>query len=200
MDLTVPPYSQARFQRIKDEVSDILKKIGYRIEAVPFVPISGWNKDNMVEESVNMPWYVGWSVEREEDGRRVKFKTLKDALNITKPAEQSVSKALRIPLQDVCTISDTGIVVPWGKIATGKLRASYSIRFAPSNIEAQVMSVESHYQKIVEAVPGDNIGFAVKFKDSNVTVDSLKRGYVCGTKGKDPPKEAKSFLAQVSLC
>jgi len=40
MDSTEPPYSEARFEEIKKEVSGFIKKVGYNPVAVPFVPIS----------------------------------------------------------------------------------------------------------------------------------------------------------------
>ena len=60
MDSTEPPYSQARFEEIKKEVSSYIKKIGYNPETVAFVPISGWHGDNMLEPSENMGWFKGW--------------------------------------------------------------------------------------------------------------------------------------------
>merc|ERR1739847_247350 len=66
MDSTEPPYSQARFEEISKEVSGFIKKVGYNPAAVPFVPISGWHGDNMIQASKNMSWYKGWSVERKE--------------------------------------------------------------------------------------------------------------------------------------
>merc|ERR1711881_766465 len=60
MDSTEPPYSEARFEEIKKEVSGFIKKVGYNPVAVPFVPISGWHGDNMFETSTNMSWFKGW--------------------------------------------------------------------------------------------------------------------------------------------
>lgn len=51
IDSTEPPYSQARFEEIKKEVSAYVKKVGYNPKAVVFVPISGWHGDNMLEPS-----------------------------------------------------------------------------------------------------------------------------------------------------
>ena len=56
MDSTEPPYSQARFEEIQKEVQGFIKKVGYNPAAVPFVPISGWHGDNMLETSKNMSW------------------------------------------------------------------------------------------------------------------------------------------------
>uniref|UniRef100_A0A8C8ZKQ1 Tr-type G domain-containing protein n=1 Tax=Prolemur simus TaxID=1328070 RepID=A0A8C8ZKQ1_PROSS len=62
MDSTEPPYSQKRYEEIVKEVSTYIKKIGYNPDTVAFVPISGWNGDNMLEPSANMPWFKGWKV------------------------------------------------------------------------------------------------------------------------------------------
>lgn len=44
-------YSESRFNEIVKEVTGFLKKIGYNPKTVPFVPISGWQGDNMLEPS-----------------------------------------------------------------------------------------------------------------------------------------------------
>lgn len=54
MDSTEPPYSRDRFEEIKKEVTTYIKKIGYNPATVAFVPISGWNGDNMLEPSANV--------------------------------------------------------------------------------------------------------------------------------------------------
>ena len=57
---------QARYEEIVKEVSSYIKKIGYNPSAVPFVAISGWHGDNMLEVSEKMSWWKGWKVERKE--------------------------------------------------------------------------------------------------------------------------------------
>jgi elongation factor 1-alpha len=59
MDEKTVDYSQSRFEEIKKELSGFLKKVGYDPKAIPFVPISGWSGDNLLEKSPNMPWYEG---------------------------------------------------------------------------------------------------------------------------------------------
>lgn len=54
MDSTEPNYSQKRYEEIVKEVSTYIKKIGYNPDTVAFVPISGWNGDNMLEPSPNV--------------------------------------------------------------------------------------------------------------------------------------------------
>jgi hypothetical protein len=55
MDTTEPPFSEARYTEVMNEVSNFIKKIGYNPKTVAFVPISGFNGDNMLEPSANMP-------------------------------------------------------------------------------------------------------------------------------------------------
>lgn len=54
MDSTEPTYSQAHYEEIVKEVSIYIKKIGYKPDAVAFVPISGYKGDNMLEPSPNV--------------------------------------------------------------------------------------------------------------------------------------------------
>merc|ERR1711937_814049 len=55
-------FSKDRFKEIKDEVSKMLTKIGFKIKKIPFIPISGYKGDNLTTPSSNMPWYKGFEV------------------------------------------------------------------------------------------------------------------------------------------
>jgi len=90
MDEKSVNYSEARFTEIKNETSNFIKKIGYNPEKVNFVPISGWNGDNMLEKSPNLSWYKG--------------PTLLEALDLIEEPKRPTEKPLRIPLQDVYKI------------------------------------------------------------------------------------------------
>ena len=108
MDSTEPPYSQARFEEIQKEVSGFIKKVGYNPVAVPFVPISGWHGDNMLQTSSNMSWYKGWNVEHKEG--KASGTTLLEALDAIIPPTRPTDKPLKWPLQDVCGVGDTGLM------------------------------------------------------------------------------------------
>jgi elongation factor 1-alpha len=171
-------WSEARFNEIKNEVSSFIKKIGYNPETVPFVPISGWLGDNMLEKSANLPWYKG--------------PTLLEALDALKEPKRPLDKPLRIPLQDVYKIGGIG-TVPVGRVETGILKPGMVVTFAPANVTTEVKSIEMHHEALEQATPGDNVGFNVK----NVSVKDIRRGFVCGDSKNDPPAEAESFEAQV---
>merc|ERR1712165_103495 len=195
MDSTEPPYSQARFEEIKKEVTSYIKKIGYNPDTVAFVPISGWHGDNMLEPSTNMNWFKGWSKKgstKETKDKTFTGTTILSALDHIAPPERPSDKALRLPLQDVYKIGGIG-TVPVGRVETGVIKAGMVVKFAPSNVTTEVKSVEMHHAQIPEGVPGDNVGFNVK----NVSVKDIRRGNVCSDSKNDPAAESKSFNAQV---
>lgn len=157
-----------------------MKKVGYNPATIPFIPISGWHGDNMLEPSANLGWYKG--------------PTLIDALNNIIPPKRPSDKPLRLPLQDVYKIGGIG-TVPVGRVETGVLRPNMNVTFAPVMICTDVKSVEMHHESLLEAGPGDNVGFNVK----SVAVKEIKRGFVCSDSKNDPAGECLNFLAQVII-
>ena len=184
-------YSEERFNEIKKEVSSYIKKVGYSLESVAFVPISGWHGDNMLEPTTNMPWFKGWEIQR-KSGAKVTGMTLVEALDAIEPPARPTDKPLRVPLQDVYKIKGVG-TVPVGRVETGILKPNMVVSFAPTNVTTEVRSVEMHHEVVPEAIPGDNIGFNV----TGVSVKDVRRGYVVSDAKNNPAKEAVSFTAQV---
>ncbi|TEA25665.1 hypothetical protein DBR06_SOUSAS2510086 [Sousa chinensis] len=192
MDSTEPPYSQKRYEEIVKEVSTYIKKVGYNPDTVAFVPISGWNGENMLEPSANVPWFKGWRVTR-KDGN-ASGTTLLEALDCILPPTRPTDRPLRLPLQDVYKIGGIG-TVPVGRVETGVLKPGMVVTFAPVNVTTEVKSVEMHHEALSEALPGDNVGFNVK----NVSVKDVHRGNAAGDSKNDPPMEAAGFTAQVII-
>lgn len=190
IDITDPPYSEKRFLEIKKEVEAYIKKVGYQPKAVAFVPISGFNGDNMTEPSEKMPWYKGWATERKD--AKGAGKTLFEAMDNIAPPDRPTEKPLRLPLQDVYKIGGIG-TVPVGRVETGTIKSGMVVAFAPGGVTTEVKSVEMHHEALEAGMPGDNVGFNVK----NVSVKDIKRGMVCGDSKNDPPKQANNFKAQV---
>jgi elongation factor 1-alpha len=84
MDEKSVQFSEQRYEEVKSEASAFLKKIGYKAEEVPFIPISGWGGDNMITKSDKMPWWKG--------------PTLIDALDSLQEPKRPADKPLRIPI------------------------------------------------------------------------------------------------------
>jgi len=193
MDSTEPPFSEARYKEIQKEVSTYIKKIGYNPDCVPFVPISGWHGDNMLEASDKMKWFKEWSVVK-ADKKTYSGCTLLEALDNVDVPKRPSDRPLRLPLQDVYKIGGIG-TVPVGRVETGIIKPGMVVTFAPVNLTTEVKSVEMHHTALEEAGPGDNVGFNIK----NVSVKDIRRGNVAGDSKNDPPKETEEFRAQVII-
>lgn len=121
MDEKTVNFSEDRYNEIKTETSSFLKRIGYNPENINFIPISGFNGDNMMEKSTNTPWYKG--------------PILIEALDLITPPKRPTDKPLRLPLQDVYKIGGIG-TVPVGRVETGVLKPGMTVYFAPSNMSS----------------------------------------------------------------
>jgi len=180
MDDKSVKYNKDRYQEIVNEMKKFLKTVGFKPKKIPFIPISGWVGDNMLEPSKNMPWYKGPFVLK--------------ALDAIKPPKRPVEKPLRLPLQDVYKIGGIG-TVPVGRVETGVLKPGMSVTFAPVGLTTEVKSVEMHHESMEKAEPGDNVGFNVK----NISLKQIRRGMVAGDAKKDPPQKTAKFVAQVII-
>ena len=170
-------YSEDRFNEVKDEVSTLLKSIGRDPKTTPFIPLSAFEGDNIKEKSDNMPWYKG--------------DTLMDELDKLTPPEKPVDLPLRIPIQDVYSITGVG-TVPVGRVECGVMKQGDNVIFEPAGVSGEVKSIEMHHEQFPEAEPGDNIGFNVR----GVGKNDIRRGDVAGHTA-DAPTVAKQFTAQV---
>ncbi len=170
-------YDEAKSKAVQGEVTNLLKSIGYKTEDIPFIPTSAYEGDNLKEKSKNMDWYKG--------------PILLEALDALKVPDKPVDKALRLPVQDVYTITGAG-TVPVGRVETGVMKPGQKVVFMPSGATGEVKSVEMHHEQLTQAVPGDNVGFNVR----GVGKNDIKRGDVAGPVDK-PPMVAEDFTAQI---
>ncbi|KUE73249.1 elongation factor 1-alpha [Candidatus Methanomethylophilus sp. 1R26] len=170
-------YDKAAYDKTVEAMSKLFKIVGVKPETIPFIPVSAYCGDNVKTLSANTPWYKG--------------KTLFQALDDLKVPEKHTEKPLRLPVQDVYTITGVG-TVPVGRVETGILKPNTTVIFEPSNVKGEVKSIEEHHESLPQAVPGDNVGFNVR----GVAKNDIKRGDVAGPVD-NPPSVAKSFIAQV---
>ncbi|MFB6155589.1 MAG: translation elongation factor EF-1 subunit alpha [Haloferacaceae archaeon] len=175
MDLV--DYDQNRYDEVRAEVKELLQQVRFGTEDASFIPISAFEGDNVAEKTGNMPWYEG--------------PTMLEALNALPEVEAPTDAPLRLPIQDVYTISGIG-TVPVGRIETGLMRPGDDVSFQPSDVSGEVKTIEMHHEEVDEAGPGDNVGFNVR----GVGKDDIRRGDVCGP-ADDPPTVAETFQAQL---
>lgn len=170
-------YDRVRFEDLKAQLSTLLKNIGYKVETIPFIPISAYDGENVGKKPTKMEWYKG--------------ATLVETFDTFKVPPKPLDKPLRLPVQDVFTITGHG-TVPVGRVETGILKQNTNIVFMPSGAKGEVKKIEMHHQEIPQAIPGDNVGFNVKGVDKK----DIRRGEVVGYADK-PPTVAEEFTAQI---
>ncbi|RLI78678.1 translation elongation factor EF-1 subunit alpha [Archaeoglobales archaeon] len=170
-------YDQKAYDKVKGDVSKLLRMVGYKVDEIPFIPTSAYYGDNVAKKSDKTPWYNG--------------PTLMEAFNLLKPPQKLVDKPLRIPIQDVYSISGVG-TVPVGRVESGVLKVGDKVVFEPAGVSGEVKSIEMHHEPIPEAYPGDNIGFNVR----GVSKKDLRRGDVAGHPD-NPPTVVRDFTAQI---
>ncbi len=170
-------YEEAQYNKVKDELSKLFTSIGYKIDQIPFVPVSAYKGDNLKEKSSNMPWYKGDHI--------------LSYLDNLKPPEKPTGKPLRLPIQDAYTITGVG-TVPVGRVETGVMKPGMKVVFMPSGAIGEIKTIEMHHEQLAQAVPGDNIGFNVR----GVGKNDVKRGDVLGPVD-NPPTVAEDFTVQL---
>ena len=177
MDDQTVKYDEKRFNEAKQDVENLLKTVGYNVTKIRVIPVSGWTGENLVKPATNMPWYKG--------------PTLLQALDEFSEPPKPIDKALRLPVQDVYTITGVG-TVPVGRVETGKIKVGDSVSIMPEGLTAEVKSIETHHTQMQEAMAGDNIGFNLR----GVSKGDFRRGSVLGPSNA-PPTIAKEFQARI---
>ncbi|RLG09420.1 MAG: translation elongation factor EF-1 subunit alpha [Thaumarchaeota archaeon] len=170
-------YEQSRFNEVKEQVTKLLQGVGYKTEELKIIPASAYKGDNVVKKSENMSWYTG--------------PTVLEALDEITPPERPIDKPLRIPVQDVFSITGVG-TVPVGRVETGVMKVNDTVLIMPTGLKAEVKSIEMHHQPLQEAKAGDNIGFNLR----GVGKGDIKKGdVVCDP--EHPAPVAEEFTAQI---
>ena len=181
--MDVIQYDQAKFNKVKDEVSVLLKSARFKVEEVPFIPLASLKGDNVVKKSENMKWYTG--------------PTLMEQLDLFKPPEKPTELPLRMPIQDVYNITGIG-VVPVGRIETGVMKVGDKIMILPARegtgVRGEVKSIEMHHEQVPMAEPGDNIGINVR----GIGKKDIARGDVLSHE-TNPPTVVSEFTARIAV-
>lgn len=179
MDATKPEYDEKRYNDVKDQVSSLLKSVGFKVDDIPFIPVSAFKGDNATKASDKLGWYKG--------------PTILESLDMIEQPAKPTELPLRLPIQDVYTITGIG-TVPVGRIETGILLPDMKISMQPADKTGEVKSIEMHHETIPKAEPGDNVGFNVR----GLARTDVRRGDVAGP-ADNPPTVAKSFTARIMV-
>ncbi len=181
MDISGVDYKEERFNKVKEEVTNLIKGVGYKSDDVQFLAVAALKGDNIVNKSENMDWYKG--------------PTLLEAIDNLKEPELPTDLPLRMPIQDVYNITGIG-VVPVGKIETGIMKIGQKVIAMPGRegkgVNGEVKTIEMHHEQHQQAKPGDNVGVSIRgFGKKDVA-----RGDVVGP-ADNPPSVVEEFTAQL---
>jgi elongation factor 1-alpha len=172
-------WEEKRYLEVKAELEKLLRGVGYDITKIHFIPISAQVGEDIDKPSGQMPWYKG--------------PTLLAAFDTLSAPEKPTQLPLRMPIQDVYTITGIG-TVPVGRIETGILKTNDKIIVMPSGKLGEVKSIEMHHETLPQAEPGDNVGINIR----GLGKEDMRRGDVLGHPN-NPPTVAKEFTAKIAV-
>ena len=176
-------YKEDAFNKVKEEVSALLKVVGIDAEKTPFLAVSGLKGENVKDKSSQMPWYKG--------------PTIWEQLDLFPEPKKPTELPMRMPVQDVYEITGIG-TVPVGKIETGVMKVGQKVIVLPGRsgrgIDGEVKSIEMHHEQYQEAPCGFNVGINVR----GVGKKDIARGDVI-VDAANPPTMAEEFTAQVAI-
>lgn len=176
-------YKEDVYNKVKADVSVVLKQAGYKPEGITFLAISGFKGDNVAKKSTNMPWYKG--------------PTVLEQLDLFTLPNKPTTLPLRMPLQDVYEITGIG-TVPVGKIETGIMKPGQKVIILPGRsgkgVLGEIKTVEMHHEQMPQAEAGDNVGINIK----GVGKKDIARGDVVCDAAK-PATIAEEFVAQIAI-
>lgn len=192
-------WSEKRYMEIKENVEKMLKKMGYKIKSIPFIPFSGFHGDNLIEKSDKAKWYKGFKVKIKKGDEDIKVSgyTLLDALNdVIYMPERPVDAPFRMPLSGVYKIDGVGTVCT-GRVETGTVVPDTQCAFTPGGSAGKVFSIEMHHKKYPMAKAGDNVGINVKALPKNNMPKVGDCMYLPGDKKGAITTDIGAFRAQV---
>ena len=176
-------YKEEKFNKVKEDVSNLLKKVGKNPDDITFLAVSGLKGDNIFKKSENMPWYKG--------------PTIVEQFDLFPAPESLINLPMRMPVQDVYEITGIG-TVPVGKIVTGVMKKEHKMIVLPGRtgkgIEGELKTIEMHHEMMDEAEAGDNVGINIR----GVGKKDIARGDVI-CEASNPIPVVEEFIATIQV-
>ena len=166
-------FDEAVFDRIADEYRALAAQLG--IAHVDCIPLSALRGDNMIERSLNTPWYGG--------------PALLELLETVPLARAAGDAALRMPVQWVCRPNQDfrGFA---GTIAAGTAKPGDDIVVLPSGRRSRIAAIVTADGELAEASAGQAVTLTLRDE-----ID-VSRGDVIAC-AANPPEVADQFAAHL---
>jgi len=173
-----------------------LKKLGLDPHRQIFVPISGYQGDNLTTPSEKMPWFTQWECRESATSELVHGKTLLNAVDygLIVP-RRSVSQPIRVPVNRIYRVRGVGTVL-CGRLLPGSVDPGQEVMIAPLGKKGVIRTIESFHKSKSRAYAGDIVGVHVPFP--NTKVKDIPRGIVISPL-EDPAPAVRSFTARVII-
>ena len=142
-------YNQQVYERIRQEFNNFADKL--KLREVTYVPISALHGDNVVDASLNMPWYKGG--------------TLRHVLEHIEIGNDHNLEDPRFPVQHVIRpLSDEyhdyrGYA---GRVAGGFFRPGDKVTVLPSMLSSTIKSIDIYNETLDEAWPPMSVTFSLE--------------------------------------
>ncbi len=176
-------YDEAKFNKVKEDVSNLLRTVGYKPDKVSFIAGSGQKGDNIAKKSTNMSWYKG--------------PTVLEQFDLFPQPELPTNLPMRMPVQDAYEITGIG-TVPVGKVETGIMKVGMKVIVLPGRtgkgVTGEIKTIEMHHESMPEALAGDNVGVNVR----GVGKKDIARGDVICDAAKPIPV-VEEFIANLAV-
>ncbi|ELP85750.1 elongation factor 1-alpha, putative [Entamoeba invadens IP1] len=140
-------YSESRFDEVQAFVTDVLSLLNFDVHKIKFIPVDGFEGENLSTLSLKMPWAVK------------KSKPLLEEIDALQVPERSLNdkKPLRVTVEDSYRISGIGCVCV-GMVESGILQEQSKLIVSPSGVSAQCRSIEMHHESLFEGKGRDFVG------------------------------------------
>uniref|UniRef100_A0A060T253 Elongation factor 1 alpha-like protein n=1 Tax=Blastobotrys adeninivorans TaxID=409370 RepID=A0A060T253_BLAAD len=175
-------WAEARFQEIEVQLTEFLKKVGFKTEQISFVPTSGLLGTNVVKDSAEkgLGWYKGPTLLRQ----------LELSHQLFKPKDHNLK--LRLIIADVFKAENSSDLTISGRIDTGNVQVGEKVYLAPSGKVATVKRITRNAQADNWAIAGDNVSLQMSDIDKD---DVIVGDVVCSLDA--PVKSAQKFSCRL---
>ncbi len=189
-------YKKSKYEKIKESFSNFLKSIG--IENGRFIPLSGFEGDNVVFHSSKMKWYKG--------------PTLLNVMESLKKRPKPVTFPFRMPVQDVYKFTKFGDKrrVIAGRVLSGEIEEGEEVIFMPSRKKGKIKKIEVFNEPRKNKIKaGDSAALTLedetyirrgevmlRYSDSSICVSPIVKANIFWM-GKEPFCLAKEYVVKI---
>ncbi len=150
-------YSEDEFSKMKENVGEYLKKIGFN-RPVEYIPVSAYNRDNLISHSNKTKWYKGITLLEaiEHSARRMR-------------KDSSRNRGLRAIIQD--SMIDGKAATIFAYISSGTIKTNDSVHIEPFKTQVKIKELYVKGKRVKIAKEGSNISIRC-----NLNSNLIQRG------------------------